>query len=200
MYFRLLHDEVTGKMSYLLADLVAGEAVVIDPRSSDVPVIQGMLTEHRLQLRWVLRTHEHDKHQPGEADALKTLGAPLIGHRADAVVGDVLAFGNEHLRILDTPGHTSGCQSYLWRDRLFCGDLFALDGCPWQSWPAHPEALWDSVTRRVFTLPNETLLFAGHARGARSVSNVLEQRSSHPWFAGTTRDVFLARVARHIGT
>lgn len=35
MYFRLLHDEATGAASYLLADLEAGEAVLIDPRGAD---------------------------------------------------------------------------------------------------------------------------------------------------------------------
>ena len=60
MYFRLLHDEASGAVSYLLADLEAGEAVLIDPRGADVPVLAAMLDEHRLLLRWVLRTHEHD--------------------------------------------------------------------------------------------------------------------------------------------
>jgi hypothetical protein len=37
-------------------------------------------------------------------------------------------------------------------------------------------------------------LFCGHARQARAVSSVLEQRRWHPWFGGATRDTFLARV------
>jgi hypothetical protein len=57
-----------------------------------------------------------------------------------------------------------------------------------------PEALWDSATRQVFTLPGETLLFCGHAAQGRAVSNVLEQRRWHPWLGGTTRDEFLARA------
>ena len=57
-----------------------------------------------------------------------------------------------------------------------------------------PEALWDSATRHVFTLPGETLLFCGHTTRGRTVSNVLEQRHWHPWLGGTTRDEFLARV------
>ena len=54
--------------------------------------------------------------------------------------------------------------------------------------------LWDSVNQRVFTLPDETLLFAGHERRARAVSTVLEQRHWHPFFAGLTRDEFLAQM------
>jgi glyoxylase-like metal-dependent hydrolase (beta-lactamase superfamily II) len=200
MYFRLLNDERSGAMSYLLGDLAAGEAILIDPRSADVPVLRAMLDEHRLRLRWLLRTHEHDDRLPGEADALDALGAPRIQHRPPTMerarMGGqaVLTFGHEHVQVLRTPGHTAGCLSYLWRDRLFCGGLLAGDACPFQPQPALPEALWESVVDDVFLRPAETLLFTGHARRSRAVSTVLEQRRGHPWFAGATRDEFLARV------
>jgi sulfur dioxygenase len=195
MYFRILHDEAGDTMSYLLADLDAGAAVLVDPRGADLPLLHAMLDEHRLHLQWVLRTHEHDSRMPGEAEALQTLSAPRIEHQIPCANDGLLAFGNEHLRVIATPGHTSGCLSFLWRDRLFCGDLLAVDVCPYQPRPALPEALWDSVTHKVFTLPAETLLFSGHAQRARSVSNVLEQRRWHPWFGGASRDDFLSRVA-----
>jgi sulfur dioxygenase len=194
MYFRLLHDEASGAVSYLLADLDSAEAVLIDPRGADVPVLAAMLDERRLRLRWLLRTHEHDDRLPGEAAALDALGAPRVQHHRPAGAPAVLAFGGEHLQVRATPGHTTGCLSYLWRDRLFCGDLLAVDTCPQQPRPALPEALWDSVHRDVFTLPAETLLFNGHARQGRAVSSVLEQRRWHPWFGGAGRDEFLARL------
>jgi sulfur dioxygenase len=53
--------------------------------------------------------------------------------------------------------------------------------------------LWDSVTQNIFMLPAETLLFSAHAQ-AGLVSSVLDQRRRHPWFAGASRDDFLARV------
>ena len=194
MYFRLLHDEASGAVSYLLADLDSGDAVLVDPRGADVPVLSAMLDEQRLCLRWLLRTHEHDDILPAEPLALAALGAPRIQHRLPEDADGVLVFGHEHLRALVTPGHTPGCLSFLWRDRLFCGGLLAVDTCPFQPRPALPEALWDSVTHQVFTLPAETLLFSGHARRSRAVSNVLEQRRWHPWFGGASRDEFLARV------
>lgn len=208
MYFRILHDERSGAVSYLLADLDAGEAVVIDPRGADVPLLNAMLDEHQLRLRWLLRTHEHDAQLPGEAQALDSLGAPRIQlelpaspEAADPVTATqydneqaVLTFGGEHVQVLRTPGHTAGCLSYLWRDRMFCGGLLAVDACPFQPRPALPEALWDSVVNDVFKRPAETLLFTGHAIRSRAVSNVLEQRRWHPWFGGATRDEFLARV------
>lgn len=201
MYFRILPDETNGAMSYLLADLDTRECVLLDPRGTDVPLLKAMLQEHQLHLCWLLRTHDHDALLPGESAALDALGAKRMQKVISVEASDKIAcetsalmFGNELLRVMPTPGHTEGCVSYLWRDRLFCGDLLTVDACPHQPRPALPEALWDSATRHVFTLPGETLLFYGHAQQGRVVSNVLEQRRWHPWFGNTTRDEFLARV------
>lgn len=204
MYFRLLHDDRSGAVSYLLADLDAAEAVLIDPRGADVALLLAMLEEHHLRLRWVLRTHEHDDQAPGESARLDMLNAPRVQNNWPTTVDAVgisapgghtaLTFGNEHVLVLPTPGHTAGCLSYLWRDRLFCGGLLAVDTCPHQPRPALPEAMWDSVMNDVFKRPAETLLFTAHADRFRTVSNVLEQRRWHPWFGDTTRDEFLAKV------
>ncbi len=200
MYFRILNNESSGELSYLLADVDAREAVLIDPRGRDLPVLQSLLAERELRLRWVLRTHQHDHLMPSEPDLLARLGAPVVqGHARvgvhAAAQGDMLAFGNEIINVLSTPGHTASCLSFAWRDRLFCGGLLASDACPHQPRPEAPESLWDSVREQVFVLADETLLFAGHGRRARAVSTVQEERRWHAFFAGLSRDEFLARVA-----
>jgi glyoxylase-like metal-dependent hydrolase (beta-lactamase superfamily II) len=199
VYFRILNNEASGELTYLLADQDAREAVLIDPHASDLPVLSALLAERDLRLCWVLRTHQHDALLPSEPVRLGGLGAPLI--QGDTLTafgltdGDVLPFGDELVRVLRTPGHTPTCLSFGWRDRLFCGGLLAITACPQQPQPATPEALWDSVTQRVFTLPDETLLFAGHEQRSRAVTTVLEQRRWHPFFASLTRDEFLAQMA-----
>jgi sulfur dioxygenase len=198
MYFRMLHDASTGAMSYLLGDLDAGEAVLVDPRAEDVPVLAAMLAEHRLLARWTLRTHDHDDLLDDAARrrtqaAIGSLGAPVVDHAR--VPGHPLPFGDEFVEVLRTPGHTARCLSFRWRDRLFCGGLLSVDACPHQPRPALPRALWDSVTGMVFPMPAETLLFGGHARRGRATGTVLEERRWHPWFGDAGRDEFLARVA-----
>lgn len=202
MTLRILYDEHSGALSYLLADEAAREAALIDPRSGDRPVLLALLDEAGLRLRWVLRTHEHDGHDdqpPGEFERLLRLGAPVVqggrlkGARTVAD-GERLPLGPGFVQVLCTPGHTADCLSYHWRDRVFCGDLLTADACPWQARPALPAALWDSVQQRIFTLPDETLLYAGHERRGRAVSTVLEQRRWSPHFAGLTRDEFFARM------
>lgn len=202
MYFRMLDDPKSGALTYLLADTSAREAVLIDPRSSDMALFEALLAEHDLRLRWTLRTHHHDLVPQPEMNALARLGAPLVqGDQPDSTVGmdrddgSFLPFGNELMRVVSTPGHTPHCLSFAWRDRFFCGDVLALDACPDQAYPQQPQVLWESVTHKVFVLPDETLLFAGHAHQGCAVSTVLQQRRWHPFFAGVTRDEFLAHVA-----
>jgi glyoxylase-like metal-dependent hydrolase (beta-lactamase superfamily II) len=198
VYFRILNNDASGELTYLLADLDAREAVLIDPHGADLPLLQALLAERELRLCSVLRTHHHDAMLPDEPERLALLGAPVVQGDALAALqvadGAALPFGGELVRILATPGHTPHCLSFGWRDRIFCGGLLAVTACPHQRRPAEPEALWDSVTQRIFTLPDETLLFAGHAQRARAVTTVLEQRRWHPHFAGQTRDEFLAHM------
>jgi glyoxylase-like metal-dependent hydrolase (beta-lactamase superfamily II) len=198
MYFRILNNEVSGELTYLMADQDANEAVLIDPHACDLPVLLALLAERDLRLCWLLRTHHHDALQPDERARLEGLGAELV--QGDSLFtlglkdGAVLPFGNEVIRVITTPGHTKTCLSFGWRDRLFCGGLLAVTGCPHQGQPVAPEDLWDSVTQRIFTLPDETLLFAGHEQRSRAITTVLEQRRWHPFFANLTRDEFLAHM------
>ncbi len=195
MYFRLLQDELTGLMSYLLADLEAQEAVVIDPRLTDVSVLNAMLSEHRLNLQSILMTHQHPC-ETADLPALSlALAAPIsIGSHLDD--GAVIPFGGELVRVMATPGHTDHCRSFLWRDRLFCGGLLASLACPHAPVVQQPWAMWDNVMRKIFTLPPETLLFSAHAGVSGAVSNVHAQRKHHPWFAGRSRDDFLGMVSK----
>jgi len=199
VYFRILNNEASGALTYVLADQDAREAVLVDPHACDLPVLAALLAERDLRLRWVLRTHHHDDLQLQEPAQLAQLGAPVVQgdtlsalHLSD---GAVLPFGDEVVRIMTTPGHTPNCLSFGWRDRLFCGGVLAITACPHQPHPAVPEALWDSVTQKIFNLLDETLLFAAHEQRARAVSTVLEQRRWHPFFAGLTRDEFLTQMA-----
>ncbi len=204
LYFRILHDETTGELTYLLADAQAKEAVLIDPRSRDVAVLSALLAERDLHLKWILRTHHHDHLHPNNALELRQLGATVVqgdglGHKFH-YDGESLPFGRETVHVWVTPGHTSNCLSFAWRDRIFCGGLLAVTDCPHQPYAEKPEQLWESVTGRLWKLPNETLLFSGHAHRLRTVSTVMDQRRWHPDFAGVSRDQFLATMAQLQGS
>lgn len=79
--------------------------------------------------------------------------------------GERLAAGSLEVEVLATPGHTPACVSYHVGDAVFTGDaLFMPDyGTGRCDFPrGSAEALYRSVTDRLYTLPPETRVFVGH--------------------------------------
>jgi len=150
-------------------------------------------------LALILLTHTHGgvaddfvAHYPGAGVVVGPQGLRAsVGRQVRH--GEVLGFGAESIRVIATPGHTADSLSYLWRDRLFCGDALALGGCPQQTDDddCDPRSIYDSVVDRLFTLPAETLVFPGHDAHGRTVSTIGEERSRNPFFLARSRDAFV---------
>jgi len=203
--FRQLYSARDASFTYLLADPRERDAIVIDPQPDQDELIMALLAERDLRLTRVLRTHVHSGASGACEGLCRHTGAELVVGagtsccEAKRVVahGDTLVFGSEVLRVLATPGHTPGSVSYLWRDRLFCGDALLLRGCSTPDDPAVDVGrLFDSVTLRLFLLADETLIFPGHANEGRTVSTIAEERQRNPYFSGKSRDDFATMMAR----
>lgn len=201
MYFRLITCQGDGALGYLLGDMAAGEAVAIDPAPGEHALLRGLLAERRVALRRILCTHLHDgaREWPRLARLAAELGADGViagdGPPAgpdQACDGANIVFGDQVIRVLATPGHTPGSVSFLWHDRVFCGDLLDAAGNVAYAWAADPGELYDSVTGKLFRLPDETLVFPGHRQRGRSVSTIADERARHPEFAAQGRDAYVA--------
>lgn len=201
-HFRQLRDESTGAFSYLIGCAHTGKALLIDPVVNQTPLYLGMIAELGLRLEWVLETHLHADHFTA-ADSLRewTHARIAVGvhsgiRTADHLLddGDEIICGDLHLRVLATPGHTPGCISFLWEDRLFSGDSLLIGACGRVDEPGSDGArLYDSVVRRLFMLAEETLVYPGHGLGRRRISCIGEERETNPLFTNTSRDRFAMR-------
>lgn len=198
--FRQLFDPGSCTLSYLLADPLTGDAVLIDTVRERVGAYVSQLQEMNLLLVWVLETHAHADHITGAAGLRELTGAATVtGEGAaaactDRIVGegDNIVFGNEVLRVIPTPGHTSGCVTYHWRDRLFTGDTLTIGGCGRTDFQGgDPGRLYDSITQRLFTLPDETLVFPGHDYKGLRVSCIGQERETNARLAGLSREEFI---------
>jgi glyoxylase-like metal-dependent hydrolase (beta-lactamase superfamily II) len=200
-HFRQFRDSTTGTFTYLVGCGATSRALVIDPVASQTLLYLGVLRELRLSLGWVLETHRHSDHPSGAEALREATGARIAAGRqsgiesADRLLadGDVLELGMETLTVIATPGHTPGCLTYCWDDRLFTGDSLLIGGCGDLEAPhANGVVLYDSVTRRLLGFPDETLVYPGHCLGGRRVSCIGEERERNPYFHGISRDRFVA--------
>ena len=139
MLFRQLFDAETATYTYLLADEATRDAILIDPVLTQIERDISLIEELELHLRYALDTHVHADHVTALGSLRERLGAQtVISERAgvgcaDILVkdGDALTFGSHRIEVLETPGHTAGCLSYILGDRsmVFTGDALLIRGC-----------------------------------------------------------------------
>lgn len=202
MIFRQLFDKETWTYTYLIADPISKEAAFIDPVNTHIDDYLALLSSMNLTLKYSFETHVHADHITASGLLRQKTGAQTcVNHKGGAQLadiqlhdGDIFTLGTqEQIKAIATPGHTPGCTSYLWRDRVFTGDSLFIGGCGRTDFQGgSAETLYDSITQRLFTLPDDTLVYPGHDYAERWVSNINQERSTNPRLAGKSREEFVA--------
>ena len=196
-----LFDLASSTYTYVLFDPVSRDALIIDPVDEQLERDLSALKQHQLRLQWTVETHAHADHITSAGLLAEHTGARTAvpagcGIQTAAVQlndGDTLNFGNERLKTLHTPGHTSGSMSFLWRDHLFSGDTLLINGCgrtDFQSGSA--EAMFHSLTQILFNLPDATTVWPGHDYQGRTHSSIGHEKAHNARVAGKTLQEFTA--------
>lgn len=200
MLFKQLFDTDSSTYTYFIADIDAGEAVLIDPVDTHIDEYLHLLNTHKCSLKYSLETHVHADHITGggklrqKTDALTAVSAACGAQTADLQLkdGDVISFANETITVIATPGHTPGSISFLWRDRLFTGDALLINGCGRTDFQGgSAESQYNSIVNKLFTLPDETLVYPGHDYQGRRVSCIGQEKVINPRLAGKSLDEFV---------
>ncbi len=151
-------------LSYLLWS--EHEAAAID--GGAVEEILAFVNDNGLDLKYVLNTHEHWDHIPGNEALLDASSAEFV-KPADVCKRKFLALGNEKVEAFPVPGHTEdsivfsfncdtdnqGCfGSLITGDTLFNG---TVGNCYTKKYEMYFESL-----NKILDFPPETLIYAGH--------------------------------------
>jgi glyoxylase-like metal-dependent hydrolase (beta-lactamase superfamily II)/rhodanese-related sulfurtransferase len=208
LVFRQLFDAASSTYTYLLGS--DGEAVLIDPVFENAPRDVALLRELELRLVATLDTHVHADHVTGawlmkqrcssrillsEAAGADNVDRPLRH-------GDRVPFGTRHLEVRATPGHTSGCLTYVLDDQrmAFTGDSLLIRGCGRTDFQqGSPTLLYRSVQGQILSLPDDCLLYPAHDYRGVTVTSVIEEKRFNPRLGGDVDEADFAGYMSHLG-
>ncbi len=195
LIFRQLFDPTSSTYTYLLGCGVTREAVLIDTVFEQARRDAALVTELGLKLLWTLDTHVHADHVTGAWLLKQRLGSGIAlsvssgANGADRLLsdGNCIVFGRRSLEVRATPGHTSGCVTYVLDDEsmAFTGDCLLIRGSGRTDFQqGDPRALYRSVRSRIFSLPESCLLYPAHDYRGLTVSSVAEEKRFNPRLGG----------------
>jgi len=196
-----LFDPASSTYTYVLVDEASREGVIIDPVDEQIERDLAVLAQRNIKLVWTVETHGHADHitsawllaeQTGARTAAPA-GCGITTAATQINDGDVLAFGREQIRALHTPGHTRGSMCYLWRNHVFTGDTLLINSCGRTDFQSgSPETMYDSLTRVLFSLPDETIVWPGHDYQGRTSTTIGAEKSGNARVAGKTLTEFVS--------
>jgi sulfur dioxygenase len=186
--------------TYLVACPRTKRALLIDPLREHISRYLALLAYHQLTLDAVVDTHTHADHPTASFQLCDLVDARLIMHRrapAPAVThhvedGDDIAVGEARVRVLYTPGHTPDSMSLHVDDRVFTGDVLLIQGTGRADFAGGDAGQqYDSITEKLFRLPDETLVFPAHDYRGNTSSTIGQEKRTNPRIAGRTRQQYV---------
>jgi glyoxylase-like metal-dependent hydrolase (beta-lactamase superfamily II) len=176
---------------YILGCERSNEGIVIDAGGS-VDRLLARIGKLGLTIRYLLDTHGHFDHVGGNRAFLEATGARFLIHEKDAFLlpmaadsarsfgvvaenspapdqyltdGMTVEFGDQHLVVIHTPGHSPGGCCFYSREAgaLFTGDTLFNGSVGRTDLPGGSmEVLVRSIRERLAILPETTRVYPGH--------------------------------------
>lgn len=159
-----------GNNAYVIVCRATGASALVDAPTEASKILERLKGTNP---KYILITHTHMDHLGALPELQSTLKVSVAVHPLEAKNlpsppeillnnGDKVSFGNIELKVLHTPGHTPGSLCFLTGQYLIAGDTIFPGGPGKTSSPAALKQIIESITKKIFVLPDETQIHPGH--------------------------------------
>jgi glyoxylase-like metal-dependent hydrolase (beta-lactamase superfamily II) len=196
--FRPFYYYGTGCAAYLFGCGSLGKCAVVDAHEHDVDTYIEFAAAKNMRITHVIETHVHADHRSGGRALAAKSGALYCLHESADVAfpfeplrdGQEIELGNTHVRVLHTPGHTPESICLVVTDLrrgtdpwfVLTGDTLFVGSVGRPDLPGHERenaaALYESVHRKLLTLPDDLEVYPGHFSGSACGADMSGKPSS----------------------
>lgn len=159
--------------------------VVIDS-SVNPEIIFSYAKKKGIKIIYVFITHSHFDHKVNlnkyRINNIKLIGYKKLDIDLDLKVddGDIIKVDNLKFKILYTPGHTIDSISILVENKVFTSDTLFVGGYGRTDFGGNMNSLINSVKNKLFTLPDDTIVYPGHDYGEIPTSTIGKEKKQNP--------------------
>ena len=186
-----------GTNCYILSCRKTGESVLVDTPAEGEKILRQLKGSDP---RYIIITHNHLDHLGAFSEVTDELNIPVAIHPEDAKKlpsqpeillknGDSISFGKVSLKVLHTPGHTPGSICLLTGKYLISGDTIFPGGPGKTGSPAALRQIIESLSEKIFILPEDTRIYPGHGDSTllgkeKTEFEVFSSRNHNPSLCG----------------
>ncbi len=221
MFLKQLYTGCLSEAAYFIES--DGEAAVIDP-VRDTDIYLELARERNAVIKYIFETHFHADFVSGHMDLSKKTGAQIIyGPHTETSLpvyvardSETFSIGKLSIEVLHTPGHTLESSCYLLKneggnphcvftgDTLFVGDVGRPDLAQQINLSKEQLAgmLYDSLQRKIVSLPDDVLVYPAHGQGSacgknlgpETHSTIRDEKETNYALKAQSRDSFIKAV------
>ena len=156
--------------SYVVYDDNTKECAIIDAGfyyADEEDAVSYFIDSNNLKVKHLINTHLHLDHCFGVTYVSEKYGVELhrSKHYISHIFSNKIKIGNYTLTAISVPGHSPGSLCYYCKEEgiLFSGDvLFKESIGRTDLYGGSYKALNENITTKIFTLPNNTIVYCGH--------------------------------------
>jgi hydroxyacylglutathione hydrolase len=196
MVFEQIRVGGDRNFAYLVGDEATLLGAVVDP-AHNPQLVLDRAAAHGLTIAYLVNTHGHPDHASGNGIVFARTRAKLLAGGPRGVRhGETFQLGSLTLTCLHTPGHTTDSICVLAGEpdvpgRLMTGDTLFVGKVGGTGYGDDARAEYDSLHRKLLTLPDQTEVWPGHDYGIAPHSTIGHERATNPFLLRPTFEAFV---------